>query len=286
MGKIIMVALIVVVMLAGLGAGVYLVQQNQELVRKAAPATTLSFSLVGVTPKVGDNFVVASNIDTGDNQVIAVELHLNFDPTRVEFVQANPGPFFSDFQSVEPTADNSTGTVTYSLYLSPQTSPLQGQGIVATFTFRAKTAGSTTISYSPETIVGAVQEQGQNVLVSSTPLTVNIEPEFIPASVREEIEEEEEEDGMGGQIAQVQSTATPTPTLVATATLTPTAAITTTLTPTTAATATLSPTSASSPTATPSAFDTASLPDSGFSLPTILLAGFGLIIVIFSLAFL
>lgn len=268
--KAVMVILIVVVMLGGLGAGVYLVQQSQDLEKKAAPASTLDMSLVGLSPSVNDNFVVASNINTAENMVIAVELHINFDPTKVEFVQANPGSFFTSPQTIGPTVNNSAGTIVYSLYLSPQSSPQQGQGVVATFTFKARAAGSTTIAYSPQTIVGAVGESGQNVLIGTTPLNVSIaavasSPTPSPVPV------EEDNEGIGGIERE----------LLAQNQLTPTVA----LSPTSTVFATLSPTimSTASATVTPT-FAEATLPDSGLTLPTMIMAGAGLLIFIFAFA--
>ena len=57
-------AIIFTILLAGIVAGVYLVQQQQELREKAAPATTISFLPQTKTAEVGETVKLSVNIDT------------------------------------------------------------------------------------------------------------------------------------------------------------------------------------------------------------------------------
>ena len=74
MKKFVIVLVIIVVMLGGVGVGVYLVQQSTKLKSEAAPSTTLSFSASTLTPRVGDEIIVTSSVNTGENNIVVVQM--------------------------------------------------------------------------------------------------------------------------------------------------------------------------------------------------------------------
>ena len=72
------------IILLAIPATILLVNQNQELRKRADPLTTLSLSPSVVTTKAGDDtgFDLDVNIDTAGNNVVAIQIVLLFDPTK------------------------------------------------------------------------------------------------------------------------------------------------------------------------------------------------------------
>jgi hypothetical protein len=142
---------------------------------KAAPDTSLSFQPSTLTPTVGDSFTVPILIDTGTNEVIGAELYINFDSSRLSASSISAGSFFTDPEAISPVISNTNGTISYTLYLSPQSQAETGQGTLATITFKALSAGSANISFSSDTIIGAINEGGVNALASSPSKTITVQ---------------------------------------------------------------------------------------------------------------
>lgn len=245
MKKFALTFLILLLLVAGVGVGVYLLQRQTEFREKAAPSSTLTLVPNKSNPSVDETFTVSANINTGTNQVVAVEIHATFDETKVEAIGTSNSTFFVNPKNIGPSIDNNNGTITYTVYTDPGTTPRQGQGTVAVLTFKAKAAGNTTISLSSDTLVGSnsssgTGDLGANVLTGSTPAVLTIQG-----------------------TTQVTSTPTPSPTGSSSSTNTPT--------PTAVVT---SSTGGSSFTSTPTRIATATpateLPDSGISAPTLL----------------
>lgn len=161
-------------MLAGVGVGVYLMQQSTEFREKAAPATTLSFNAQTLSPDVGQEFIVTSTINTAENQVVGVELYITFTPGVLELQEVTSGNFFNDEGGFNPSIDNEQGTLSYVIWTEPASVPSQGTGALATLRFKAMKSGSATIGYTESTLVGAIQEDGKNVLTGTTPITLNV----------------------------------------------------------------------------------------------------------------
>ncbi len=270
--KLIVVLVVILIMGLGIVAGVYLVQQQTGFREKAAPASTLGFSAGNLSPYVDDDVVVTATIDTGTNQVIASELYINFDATKLELTSVSQGTFLPNAQDIGPNIDNTAGSLSYTLYLMPGSTPQTGQGSLAVLNFKAKAAGNAQISYASNSIVGAVQEDGKNVLSSSTPLTLNIRTQgaLSPTPTQASSPTPTVGGGIGGD-----GGASPTPTITPTPTKTPTP------TPTSS-----SSTSSGSSSDTGSANDTNALtgvqqlPDSGLPAPTLIFTGVGILILI------
>ena len=180
--KVIFVVLTILLILGGLGAGVYLVQKSTEYREKAAPATTMALTTTTPNPQVGQNVLVNIDINTGVNQIGGVEMNINFDTNILEVQEVSIGDFFTNPGRVGPRFDNSLGTIYLVLYVPPNSILAQGQGTLASINFKTKDVGSATISIAPNTTVSAGESnepytptQGpQNVLIGTTPLTLNV----------------------------------------------------------------------------------------------------------------
>lgn len=233
---------IIIILIAGLVAGVLAVRQRQLIEKQAAPATTLELTTSDTNPAVGDTIDVDVEITTNENLVIGSEIYLTFDSTKISVNSILPGSFWGGQQQIQ-TENIGDGTVSYVIFLPPSASPVgpNASGIVAKLNITALDSGSTTIGFSANTLVAAVGgDVGTNVLDSAIPLTFNIQSDVLisltPTTVLSPT----------ATVAPV-STATPTVTPAISAGVggsSPTSTVT--LTPTTRPTNTPTPTTASS----------------------------------------
>ncbi len=216
--KRVVIIVVSLILFLAIPASVFLAMRNQELRKKAAPATTLTLTPAALTKAVGDEFTLEVHMDTADNQIVAVELNLTFDATKLQAEWIHNGTMFPNILS-SGTVGN--GTVSIALGATNTTTPITGTGVVATIKFKALAATTTAVPvrFSSDTFVGALNEGSTNALTSSTPSNITITGS-----------------GAGGTI---------TPTVIPTGTIT--------VTPTTSLTPTLTPTGSASDSASPSA---------------------------------
>src|SRR3989344_8080980 len=193
--KVIFVILTILLILGGVGAGVYLDQQSAEYREKAAPATTLALTTNNPNPELGQNVSVDVEINTGENRISGYELYILFDAQKLEALEVNPGTFLTDTQKIGPTIDNTNGTVYYVEYIfsgTADTISKQGQGKLATIIFKTKQSGTVQLTFDPvKTIVPGYLETGisgkseadrTSVLIGATPLTINVLAATTPTS--------------------------------------------------------------------------------------------------------
>ncbi len=161
--------------LLAIPATVLLVNQRQELRKRAAPATKLSFSPSKVTKAVGDTFSLDVLIDTADNQVAAAELNIAYDFAKLEALTITNGPFAPAIVS-SGKIDNAVGTATITVGANNATQPIKGTGTIASIQFKALqgTDPSVSIRFASTTYVGALGEGSKNVLIGTEQATVTI----------------------------------------------------------------------------------------------------------------
>ncbi|MCL4360258.1 Ig-like domain-containing protein [Patescibacteria group bacterium] len=163
----------VLIILVAIPATVYLVSQQQELRKKAAPATTLSLTPATLTRQVGDTFPLEVSIDTGDNQVVAAEIHLVFDPTVLQAVSITNSSLFPSILT-SGVVDNGVASITVGA-ANVQT-PVHGTGTVAVVQMKAlsTTAGPVSVRFADNTFVGGLGEAATNILVGSSPAVITV----------------------------------------------------------------------------------------------------------------
>lgn len=257
--KLISPLIISIILISGLIAGLYLIRQQQLIIPRAAPATTLSLTPSSSSPAIGGTFTVAVNINTGENTVSAAELHFTYTGTSVAAQSIAAGSFFAN-----PTVYNAkvgAGTADITVLGGPGGSK-QGSGVLATITFRAESAGSSTISVDQSTQVSGIGEGSQNVFLSSSPTTVTVQGGTSPT-------------------ATLTLTLTPTGDASPTSTLTPTGSANPTSTPRPTATPTNHPAQGGGSIPTPTISAIPTLPVAGGMAQTLgsIIVGLGLILV-------
>jgi large repetitive protein len=211
-----------IIMVIAVPVSIFLVKNQQDIRTKAAPATTLSLTPASLTKSLNETFTLDTTIDTGSNQVFVTELHIQYDPTKLEAISITNGPLFPNIiisGKIDPT-----GKISITLGSENQTTPVRGTGIAAIVKFKAvgATTAPTIVQFiPPDTFAGAKDEGATNVLVGTVPAKITIT-------------------GVGNQTAGAGlNTVTPTPTIRAvTPTITPTGLVSPT--PTHGATATTS----------------------------------------------
>lgn len=169
--RVIIVA--VLLMLLAIPITVFLVAQNQELRKRAVPATTLALSPATVNSKVGETFSLEAKIDTGENQVISAEIHLAFDPEKLEAESITNGALFPN---VLTSGAVNSGTATISVGAPNTSQPVTGTGTAVVVRFKALTTTETPVSvrFASTTFVGGLGEKNANVLVGTTPAKITI----------------------------------------------------------------------------------------------------------------
>lgn len=169
----------VVTMIAGLlvigilPAAIYLVNTRQDIRKKAAPATTLAITPASLAKKIDDTFSMEVVIDTGENQVVAAELHVTFDPTKLEAQTIANGTLLPNILA---SGSVEAGAATITVGAKDTKAPLKGSGTIALLRLKAlaKTDSPTAIKLASNTFVGGLGEGASNVLVGTTPATVTI----------------------------------------------------------------------------------------------------------------
>ena len=165
---------VLVLFLVAIPATVFLVAQRQELRKKAAPATTLSLVPATTARKVGDEFTLDVAIDTAENQVVAVEIHLTYDPSVLEAQTITNGQLFPN---VLASGVIESGSASITVGAQSATVPVSGAGTAASVRLKALKATTTpaSVRFDATTFAGALGEGATNVLVGTTPATVTIQ---------------------------------------------------------------------------------------------------------------
>lgn len=282
-GKIIISVVGFLVLAAGIVAGTYLVQKNQDIREKAAPSTNLSFFPSVVTKSAGQTFDLTINADTGENKLTGIDVEIAYDPNVIELVSVTPTSSIVSLSTVikDGTPNNTTGLARFAVFTVMKTDAVSGNLDIINISGKVKAGaanGQYPITFTQTTTMAAVDE-GLSVVVNTTPANVTVSST-----------------GSSGATATATSTATrtpsPTPTTaggVGGAQITLPTATATTKSATAAATATTKATvTSSSATAKPAAATTPpDLPVTGVSLPFVggIVLGMGAIIASLFLAF-
>jgi hypothetical protein len=149
--------------------------------------TTLSISPATLSVNLDNAFQLSTNINTGINEVVGVDLTVNFDKNRLEVTNIVPGGFFSNPTESIKTIDNTNGVIKYSLHIAPGTAAKKGTGTLAVISFRAKGEGNAAVTIpTSTTIVGAVNTGAKNALKSTTGGTVSITKILLLGDINED----------------------------------------------------------------------------------------------------
>ena len=115
---------------------------------------------------VGSTFDVSIFINTGDNNINAVQVDLKFDPKKLQIASPTAGRSFISVWIAQPTYSNTEGTASFKGGI-PSPGLNTSAGLVSTVTFRAITPGETTIYFLDSSQVLLDDGKGTNILTST-----------------------------------------------------------------------------------------------------------------------
>ena len=114
---------------------------------------------------VGSTFDVSVFVNTGRENVNAVEINLKFDPKKLQVASPTAGKSFIEVWVSQPTYSNIKGTMGF-IGGIPSPGINTSSGLVSTVTFRAIAPGKTTILFLDSSKVLRNDPEGTNILTS------------------------------------------------------------------------------------------------------------------------
>jgi len=164
-----------VILLIAIPATVFLIGKNQEMRKKAAPATSLTFSQKTITKKPNESFTIDVVVDTGDNQIVACELYISYDPAylKADYIVNNASVFPT---IINPGTVDESGQVSITMGTVNAAKPFKGNTSAATIKFTAlkKTDTPVTLKFAENTFVGSPGEGATNALSQTGTAAVTI----------------------------------------------------------------------------------------------------------------
>ena len=254
-------------LVGGLIVGLNFVKQPQDIRKEAAPASSLSISPSSQIKYPGQSINFTVRLDTGENDVMGVDLKLSFDPSIIQISQVSASSAISNFDTESKNEiDNSTGKIKYVRFTTSASKVINGNFEILNITgsvVDTANSGFSLLSFDSDSIISGLGE-GQNVLINTVPGRVDISGLTTTST----------------PTASPTNTATPT----STATSTPTATATSTSTPTSTATVTSTISSTTTPVSTGgTGVNSEDFPVSGVSLPSIISLSVGTLLILGSL---
>lgn len=167
-----------VLLIGGLATAMTLASQKQDIRQQATyTGPTLSMNPSTATKNVDETFPVGLVLQTGDETVSAAEIHVSFNPQVLEAVSVQAGSYLP-VVLVQGSITNGQANITLG---SEPTDPKQGTGIMATITFRAKSAGTSALAYTNATKVASIGKT-TNTLSGSTGATITTSASTVPTA--------------------------------------------------------------------------------------------------------
>ena len=151
--------------------GLSLVKQRQELREKAAGATVLTLVPNKSQIGIGEEVTIDVRVDSGTDQVIAIDLTINFDPVVFDGISFENTTYLPQILTPATITNGSAHIV----FGSTTTEPKQGSGVVAQLVLRSKAqATASQISFSSETRAAGLGQGNTNIIASLIPATISV----------------------------------------------------------------------------------------------------------------
>lgn len=149
--KILGAMTVLLLLIGGIGAGVYLTQRPQQTTTQASPPIGVDVTLKPAEVEVaaGSEFSLDIFANAHDNQITSTDLNINYDPAALTLKSITPGQFLPKIL-VPP--DISSGSAFVSLGTDGN-SGASGNGIIASLVFEVSNTASQTasqITFNPE----------------------------------------------------------------------------------------------------------------------------------------
>lgn len=150
------------------------------LLPSAALAASLSLSPADVTVAVGETITETVFVSSADQAMNAIAGSLSFPADLVQTVSVSKSGSVLSLWVQDPTFSNADGTISFSGVV-PNPGYTGARGRVVSIQFRAKKAGTGTITFSSASQVLANDGNGTDILKSTVPATIAITAPQEPA---------------------------------------------------------------------------------------------------------
>jgi hypothetical protein len=143
-----------------------------------AQAATIYFSPSTFTRATGQTFAVTVRVNTDAQSINAAQGSVVFDPAKIEVVSVSKAGSIFNLWTQDPVFSNADGTLDFEGGL-PNPGYSGSSGLIATITFRTKTATTVRGSTTATLVSGAILANdglGTNILTNLGKLTVVISP--------------------------------------------------------------------------------------------------------------
>ncbi len=130
-----------------------------------AGGASLYLSPVSGTFYLGSTFDVSIFLNTGGNDVNAVEVDLKFDPRKLQIASPTAGKSFISVWISQPTYSNTNGNASFQGGI-PSPGINTSAGLVSTITFRAVAPGETSVSFLDSSQILLDDGKGTDILSS------------------------------------------------------------------------------------------------------------------------
>lgn len=147
--KILGLLTVLLLLVGGIGTGVYLTQTpNQTVIQATLSSAEISFKPAAIQTETGSGFNIDVFGNANGNQITGVKLAFKYDPEVLELTSISPKQFLPKILTAPVIA---SGSAAVSLGTDGN-SGISGSGILATLSFRVKTqqATSTQISFEKD----------------------------------------------------------------------------------------------------------------------------------------
>ena len=116
---------------------------------------------------IGSTFDVSVFVNTGGEDVNAVEANLKFDPRKIQVASPTAGKSFIGIWVAQPTFSNTTGEMSF-VGVVPFPGINTSSGLVSTITFRAISPGETSVLFQDDSKILRNDSKGTDILTSKS----------------------------------------------------------------------------------------------------------------------
>lgn len=171
--KVILTGLLMLLLVSGIGVGVFLARNRTQLSSQAAANVGLGFNPAQIDTQLDQTFEATVTIDTSDQSVTGTELHISYDPQLFILESFEKGTFLPNSVG-QSEIDNGSANITLIPNLS-NLSPGKGKGDLAFLKFKVIRTSTTPAEISVDKTKTQISAEGQdnNALGTTTKMIVN-----------------------------------------------------------------------------------------------------------------
>lgn len=151
-------------------------EQDTDFRGQAASTPTISLSIDEPAYPIQENFAVTLDLDTANQPIDSVNIHLEYDPELLEAISIKTLEIFSNQEILDKSIDHTQGLVHLSIAPQSGSKPTNVAGPTAVIVFKGiQPAKSTAIDFLPQTNA-SLSPNSQSILTTKIPAAVALRP--------------------------------------------------------------------------------------------------------------